>query len=79
MTNNNIPVHFCIDCEPISTPVPINCSNISLESNGVEIPLSDAMFAQLMDKFFTNSDFVCVFDGGDADVMLGILDTMILL
>lgn len=79
MTNNNIPVHFCIDFDPIPTSVPVNCNNISVESNGVEIPMSDAMFAQMIEGFFTNSNFMCVFDGGDANTVFGVLDTMILL
>lgn len=79
MANTNIPVHFCIDLDPIPTPVPSSCANISVESNGVEIPMSNEMFAQLIDIFFNNPNFMCIFDGGNADTILGQLDTMILL
>ena len=79
MANNNIPVHFCIDFDPIPTSVPVSCNSISVESNGVEIPMSDATFAQLIERFFTNPNFMCVFDGGDADSVFGTLDTMVLL
>ena len=42
------------------------CVEIPLSSNAVEIPISDAAFALLMERFFSNPNFVCVFDSGNA-------------
>ena len=79
MTNNNIPVHFCVDLDPSPTHVPAQCSNINVETNGVEIPMSETAFVQMIGNFFSNPNYMCIFDGGDADTVLGKLDTVILL
>ena len=79
MINNNIPVHFCVDFEPIKTNTPVQCPNISVETNGVEIPMNETAFVQMIENFFSNPNYMCVFDSGDADTILGKLDTIILL
>lgn len=77
---SNIPIKFDVDCGiPIDIEFPLPCSNIAVSGNAVEIPMNYEAFGQLVERYFTDPNYTIVFDGGDADSVLGSLDAMVLL
>lgn len=71
MANTNIPIYFNIDCDPIPTPACANrvnidvdiepsCPKIDVESNGVEISMSDETFAEMADRYLDTTNKITV-------------------
>ena len=75
--NSNIEVCFP-NYEPIEIKFPTQCNNIKTNYCGVEIPMSDEAFAKMIEAYFTNKEHIIIFDGGNADTILAILDKTIL-